>query len=549
MDVQNKKFNFYRIWFHDDLYKTFPVAQDTSAGELCLSGAEKVNIVREDGTYFFQLFVLETTKDKDKYHHVEDSDIVARHLEELRLQQASVDRLVFRVAIPETNMGMRARTLQRWTENMLSVKKLKVKDTGKAWSDGTLFVQLSSVIYRTEPDDEKTAKKPKTASQKLKNIEYALQQYKHHNAPLSDIDPQKLLKGHTESVVKVLWAVFLTYYGELFGFEKVSEFLFLEYVMRWISQVHQFLGKGKPQSKVSKPRSFGGLLMLEETIEGLALLVSQDKSLGEEIRTHPSTVKRLDILFEKAEEEVGVPRVLDISSGGDVKNIDSIALVIYLSVFHHRTLNKERIMYSKMPLFATVAPRSGSFCGLPEKARPIGTAGKRKAMAEKRSVSASNLSIMGVTKRLGLSNKTPVKLHLEDEDQVLEAVASLKEPPAYIGGSDRRRFIPFGENDNSKKGRRELRERIDKELGMHTSLWLDKPKREKKDVGEQEARGASVENGMLKGIVPRLTFPAPRSGSPSSGDKRGDKISAVPQSSRDTGGKKLRDSRRGSAPG
>ena len=41
-----------------------------------------------------------------------------------------------------------------------------------------------------------------------------------------------------------------------------------------------------------------------------------------------------------AEEQAGVPLLLDFGAFSDLKNVDDLSIVTYLSVFHQRTLNK-----------------------------------------------------------------------------------------------------------------------------------------------------------------------------------------------------------------
>ena len=53
----------------------------------------------------------------------------------------------------------------------------------------------------------------------------------------------------------------------------------------------------------------------------------------------------IKFLQSVAEDEVGIPSLLDSSSFADVKDVDDVAVITYLSAFHHRTLNKERLLF------------------------------------------------------------------------------------------------------------------------------------------------------------------------------------------------------------
>ena len=57
-------------------------------------------------------------------------------------------------------------------------------------------------------------------SQKIENLNLALQIFARHNALFGDQVAVKIVKGHTDTILDALWAVIMAYYGNSFGFPK-----------------------------------------------------------------------------------------------------------------------------------------------------------------------------------------------------------------------------------------------------------------------------------------------------------------------------------------
>eukprot|EP00009_Paramoeba_aestuarina_P006476 CAMPEP_0201517232 /NCGR_PEP_ID=MMETSP0161_2-20130828/8391_1 /ASSEMBLY_ACC=CAM_ASM_000251 /TAXON_ID=180227 /ORGANISM="Neoparamoeba aestuarina, Strain SoJaBio B1-5/56/2" /LENGTH=405 /DNA_ID=CAMNT_0047914669 /DNA_START=56 /DNA_END=1270 /DNA_ORIENTATION=+ len=341
--MAGKRTEFYRIWYQEDFYKTFPVGEEDKGGDICLLGAQKINLER--GDCHFQLYIVSKgVKEKENLHIINKNDNVFKILEEVKEQNHEVDRLMFRVGSPHHNLVMRSKVFQQWAEWVLTPKEMRVKDMGKSWSDGLLLLSLASVLLRRQIPETTYYKKPKNAAQRLHNLNTALQLFRHENACLGDDFAELIKKGNHETILKTLWAIILTHYGAIFGLPKVSEFLFLEELMVWILQIQKELGEHK-KSK-NEEDNFVNVICDNDTIYALLRLASNEKISKDSLGSSPA--EGMSKLIEVAEEQAGVPLLVDSSSFSDLKNVDDLAVVTYLSVFHQRTLNKERIIFSDL---------------------------------------------------------------------------------------------------------------------------------------------------------------------------------------------------------
>ena len=66
---------------------------------------------------------------------------------------------------------------------------------------------------------------------------------------------------------------------------------------------------------------------------------------------------KIQLLFAAAEKQVGVPKLVDLTFFTEEKQ-DNIAIVTYLSAFHHRTLNK--VCYLGLSRALTLATYRGN---------------------------------------------------------------------------------------------------------------------------------------------------------------------------------------------
>jgi hypothetical protein len=56
--------------------------------------------------------------------------------------------------------------------------------------------------------------------QKIENLNLALQVFSRQNALFGDQVADKIVKGHSETVLNTVWSIMMAYYGTAFGFPK-----------------------------------------------------------------------------------------------------------------------------------------------------------------------------------------------------------------------------------------------------------------------------------------------------------------------------------------
>mmetsp|Transcript_18468 Transcript_18468/g.25571 ORF Transcript_18468/g.25571 Transcript_18468/m.25571 type:complete len:565 (+) Transcript_18468:137-1831(+) len=465
----NKKIEFYRIWFQQDFYKTFPVSEHNNGGDICVLGAQKVNIERPRDECHFQLYIVsivkEKTKEKEKYFLVKADENVFEHIEKVKQQGLEVDRLTFRVGVPSENLAMRSKTFQLWVDWILTPKGCKVKDMSKAWADGLLLINLASVLLRTQVDESKFYKKPKNASQRLVNLETALGLFRHNNTPLGDDFAEKIKKGHVETILSTLWSIILTHYGQLFGFPKVTEFLFLEELMVWLRQIRKELNesdKGLSEKKAQNiSDDFVTVFADPLTLRALTRL-SSGESQSSSSSSSSSPVLGMQNLMSSAEQEVGVPHLLDASAFSDFENVDDLAVVTYLSVFHHRTLNKERLIFSDRlnEVFCKKKQDDSDSDLQPPQQNP-----SSKSLKAHRSYSSQQLMIKDDPP---MRNSPSFSNGFGKQDGGEGAAGSSSE---NLAGGGRPRFAPVG-SSNSRKARRQQRRKDHQDMGLEVPATL-----------------------------------------------------------------------------
>jgi Ca2+-binding EF-hand superfamily protein len=225
-------------------------------------------------------------------------------------------------------------TFTKWCNNHLQKKGFPIiTEFQSAWENGITLMNLVHALYGI-PFPAKVNKNPKIRPQKLDNIMLALQMVEAANIKTNFLKSTHLIDCDLRMLLGMAWAIILDYAIKGIKEENLSS---KEGLLLWVKK------QTKGYSGVDPIQSFTGMPFRN----GLAFIALIHKhrpdlvdfeAVSKENEGQPE--KTIELAFKLAEENLGIPRLLEVSDLNTEKP-DERSVMTYVAEYFHRFAAKE----------------------------------------------------------------------------------------------------------------------------------------------------------------------------------------------------------------
>lgn len=213
------------------------------------------------------------------------------------------------------------KTFTKWVNSHLRKRKLAINDLQKDFGDGVLLIQFLEIISgQTLPKYEK---KPKIRIQKIGNVSTALDFLKSQKIHLVNISAEDLVDENLKLILGLIWTIIQKFAIDDISEEQLSA---KEALLLWC----QKKTAGYKDVKVDNfTWSFQDGLALCALINRHRPDLLDFSKLNKE-----NKAQNLQLAFDVAERDLGIPKLLDVEDMVDIKP-DERSVITYVSQYYH----------------------------------------------------------------------------------------------------------------------------------------------------------------------------------------------------------------------
>jgi hypothetical protein len=213
------------------------------------------------------------------------------------------------------------KTFTKWVNSHLRKRALAIQDLQKDFNDGILLIQFLEII--SNKDLGKYEKKPKIRIQKVGNISTALNFLKSQKIQLVNISPEDIADENIKLILGLIWTIIQKFAIEDISEEQLSA---KEALLLWCQ-------KKTAGYKDVKVENFHYSFQ-----DGLALcaLIHRHRPdlLDFSKLNKDNKAENLQLAFDIAERELGIPKLLDVEDMVDIKP-DERSVITYVAQYYH----------------------------------------------------------------------------------------------------------------------------------------------------------------------------------------------------------------------
>eukprot|EP01103_Thecamoeba_quadrilineata_P002430 TRINITY_DN12390_c0_g1_i1.p1 TRINITY_DN12390_c0_g1~~TRINITY_DN12390_c0_g1_i1.p1 ORF type:complete len:1553 (+),score=563.11 TRINITY_DN12390_c0_g1_i1:26-4660(+) len=213
------------------------------------------------------------------------------------------------------------KTFTKWVNSHLRKKNLVIQDLNTAFNDGIMLIQFLEII--SNKDLGKYDKKPKMRIQKVGNISTALNFLKSQKIQLVNISPEDIADENIKLILGLIWIIIQKFAIEDISEEQLSA---KEALLLWC----QKKTAGYKDVKVDNFHySFQDGLALCALIHRHRPDLLDFNKLNKD-----NKAENLQLAFDVAERELGIPKLLDVEDMVDIKP-DERSVITYVAQYYH----------------------------------------------------------------------------------------------------------------------------------------------------------------------------------------------------------------------
>jgi len=217
------------------------------------------------------------------------------------------------------------KTFTKWCNAHLVKKGFEpLTNISEGWQTGIKLMELVNALYAT-PFPAKYNKAPKMRPQKLDNIELALRMVEEAGIKTNFLKHAHLIDCDTKMLLGMVWAIILDY--QIKGIS-VEELTAKEGLLLWC------------QRKTAGYRDVKVENFTNSWTDGLAFcaLIHRHRPdlLNFDELSKSNARQNLELAFDVAEKQLGIPRLLDVEDLLDVARPDERSIVTYVSEYFHK---------------------------------------------------------------------------------------------------------------------------------------------------------------------------------------------------------------------
>jgi actinin alpha len=213
------------------------------------------------------------------------------------------------------------KTFTKWVNSHLRKRKLAIENLQKDFGDGTLFIQFLEII--SGQNLPKYEKKPKIRIQKIGNVSVGLDFLKSQKIQLVNISGEDIVDENLKLILGLIWTIIQKFQIDDISEEQLSA---KEALLLWCQ-------KKTAGYKDVKVDNFTWSFQ-----DGLALcaLIHRHRPdlLDFSKLNKDNKAANLQLAFDVAERDLGIPKLLDVEDMVDIKP-DERSVITYVSQYYH----------------------------------------------------------------------------------------------------------------------------------------------------------------------------------------------------------------------
>ncbi|KAG5941535.1 hypothetical protein E4U60_007870 [Claviceps pazoutovae] len=227
-------------------------------------------------------------------------------------------------------VNVQQKTFTKWLNTKLVSRGLEVKDLVKDFSDGVMLIHLLESL--SSETLGRYASKPKLRVQKFENANLALDFIKCRGIQLTNIGAEDIVDGNRKIVLGLIWTLILRFTISDINQEGMSA---KEGLLLWCKR------KTACYDEV-EVRDFSA--SWNDGLAFCALLdIHRPDLIDFEALDKSDHRGNMQLAFDIAHEEIGIPRLLDVEDVCDVPKPDERSLMTYIAYWFHAFSQMEKV--------------------------------------------------------------------------------------------------------------------------------------------------------------------------------------------------------------
>ncbi|KFA49407.1 hypothetical protein S40293_08672 [Stachybotrys chartarum IBT 40293] len=242
------------------------------------------------------------------------------------------DQSLTRMAFAEQQrwITVQQKTFTKWLNTKIEVRGLEVKDLVQDLSDGVMLIHLLECLSNESVG--RYAAKPKLRVQRFENANLALDFIKSRGIQMTNIGAEDVVDGNRKIVLGLIWTLILRFTINDINEEGMSA---KEGLLLWCQRktaCYDEVDVRDFSTSWNDGLAFCALLDIHRPD-----LIDYDALDKSDHRTN------MQLAFDIAEKEIGIPRLLDVEDVCDVAKPDELSLMTYIAYWFHAFSQMEKV--------------------------------------------------------------------------------------------------------------------------------------------------------------------------------------------------------------
>ncbi|KAF1983397.1 alpha-actinin-2 [Aulographum hederae CBS 113979] len=222
------------------------------------------------------------------------------------------------------------KTFTKWLNNKISARDIKIQDLVKDLSDGVILIHLLEVLGQESLG--RYASKPKLRVQRFENVNKALDFVKGRGIQMTNIGAEDVVDGNRKIILGLIWTLILRFTISDINAEGASA---KEGLLLWCQRKTACYDEVEVRDfSASWNNGLAFCALLDIHRPDLIDYDSLDKN------DHRGNMQ---LAFEIASKEIGIPDLLDVEDVCDVAKPDERSLMTYIAYWFHAFSQMERV--------------------------------------------------------------------------------------------------------------------------------------------------------------------------------------------------------------
>ncbi|KAI5300721.1 hypothetical protein KEM55_005569 [Ascosphaera atra] len=222
------------------------------------------------------------------------------------------------------------KTFKKWLNSKLEARDLEIEDLVKDLSDGVVLIHVLEILGNESLG--RYASRPKLRVQRCENVMTCLNYVKSRGIPMTNIGAEDIVDGNQKIILGLIWT------------------LILRFTISDISDTGKSAKEGLLLWCQRKTASYPGVNVRDFSAswnDGLAFCALLDIHRPDLIDYYQLDKNdhrgNMQLAFDLAEREIGIPSLLDVEDVCDVNRPDERSLMTYIAYWFHAFSQLERV--------------------------------------------------------------------------------------------------------------------------------------------------------------------------------------------------------------